>query len=193
MRTASPAYLAALDAGRVAIAGMIRFDLGQGSFGLINSASDHVHAGVTYKAFRRGILNVTAHQQITGTAAAGFTISVAENAVPGLTPDVIASWETYDYRLRRVWIGDLPVDARSGAILGDPVTRANGYINAAKHEIDPERGYILTLECESRAYDFGRTNGRIRSHQDQLRRDPTDKGLIHTATAGRVEVKWGRK
>lgn len=193
MRNFSPELLDLLDEGRVHYAGMIRVDLGGGSFGVIHSPSDYVWGGVTFKAMPRGIIAVSASPMSTGTAASGFTITIAESVEAGLTPDQIANWESYDYMDRQVIVYDLHIHPDSGAILGDPVIYARGYINEVQHDDDPASGYLLTLNCEDRAMDFNRQNGRFATHEDQQRRDAGDKGLIHTATAGTIEVLWGRR
>jgi hypothetical protein len=189
MRAFPAPLLALLDAGRIKFAGMIRVDLGEGAFGIIQASSDYVWGGITYKATPRGIVEVTSSALSTGTTAVGFQIRIAESPEAGLTPDQIENWENYDYRDRRVTIFDLHVHPDTGAILGDPVVRARGYINKASHSDDPSSGYILTLECEDRGMDYNRQNGRKRNHADNARRFAGDRFLEHGSTAGRSQQK----
>lgn len=192
MRTYPTALLDLLDEGRVRYAGMIRFDLGEGSYGFIRQSEDYVHAGVTYKAMMENLIEVSDLSYGTGTVAQGFTLRLAESPDNGITPDVLLNIENYDYRDRPVTIYDLHRHPDTGAVIGDPVALMRGYINAISHEEDPSSGFFMTVECESRGLDYSRTNGRIRSQDDQQRRNSGDKFYEHAATAGRIKIKWGK-
>jgi hypothetical protein len=190
MRTYATALLNLLDEGRVRFAGMIRFDLGEGSYGFIRQSSDYDYAGVTYKAMLSGLIEVSDLSFGTGTAAAGFALRLAESPDNGVTPEVLLNIENYDYLDRPVTIYDLHRHPDTGSIIGDPEPMMRGYINVIRHEEDD--GYFMTVECESRALDYSRTNGRVRSNDDQQRRSAGDKFYEHAASAGRVKVKWGK-
>jgi len=192
MRTYPPELLDLLDEGRVRYAGMIRFDLGEGSYGFIRQSADYVHAGVTYKAMLDGLIEVSDLSYGTGTVAQGFTLRLSESPDNGITPAVLLNIENYDYRDRPVTIYDLHRHPDTGAEIGDPVALMRGYINAIIHEEDPSSGYFMTVECESRGLYYSRTNGRIRSQDDQQRRNPGDKVNAHLATSGRVKIDWGK-
>ena len=186
------ALLDLLDEGRVRYAGMIRFDLGEGSYGFIRQSSEYGFGGVTYQPMLDGLIEVSGFTRSTGTAASGFTLRLSESPDSDLTPDVLLQIENYDYRDRPVTIFDLHRHPDTGAILGDPVRLERGYINRITHKEDPETGYYMLVECENRALDYGRTNGRVRSHDDQQRRAPGDRYFEHASTAGRIKVKWGK-
>jgi hypothetical protein len=117
---------------------------------------------------------------------------VVEAPDNGVTPTEILNFEAYDYLDRPVTVMDLHVNPDTGAVLGDPVPLARGYVTVVRHEDDPERGYIMILECESRGLDYNRTNGRMNSDQDQRRVNATDAFFSNASTTGTVEVKWGR-
>lgn len=192
MRLFDPVLLDLLDEGRTDVAGMIRFDLGEGSFGFIHRSWPYVWGGVTFDPLPEGILQITDLPSGTGTAAEGFAIELSESPDNGLTPAVIVQIESYDYRDRPVRVFDLHMHPDTGAVLGDPLPQARGYINAIEHVEDPQRGYIARIECETGAIDYSRSNGRLRTHADQQRRAPGDLGLEHASTAGRVKLNWGR-
>lgn len=193
MRIFNTAITAALDEGRIRYAGMIRFDLGEGAFGFIRRSSPYDFGGLTYEPLPEGILSVTDFSGTTGTAADGFAVELSASPDDGLTPDVILQIESYDYRDRPVTIYDLFVDPDTGAAQADPVAVARGYINAIVHIDDPDRGFVARAECESRAIDYSRTNGRIRSVTDQQRRAATDTFFEQAGTAGRIKLDWGRR
>lgn len=195
MRTYSPSLLTLLDEGRVSLAGMIRFDLGEGSYGFIRRSAPYTWAGVTYQPMLEGLISVSGLPSTTGTSASGFTLTLSESPDEGLTPEVLLNIENYDYRDRPVTIYDLHVHPDTGAILGDPVAMMRGYINAIEHVTDPSSGYLMQVECESRALDYSRRNGRLASNEDQQRRAPTgtvDKFFEHAGTAGIIDLKWGK-
>lgn len=192
MRNYPTALLTLLDEGRVRYAGMIRFDLGEGSYGFIRQSADHVHGGVTYKAMMDGLIEVSDFSYGSGTSASGFSLRLSESPDNGITPAVLLNIEDYDYRDRPVTIYDLHRHPDTGAVLGDPVALERGYINAIKHEEDPSSGYFMTGECESRAIDYSRTNGRIRSQEDQNRRSAGDLYFEHASLTGRQKIKWGK-
>lgn len=195
MRTFSPTLLALLDEGRVSLAGMIRFDLGEGSYGFIRRAAPYTWGGVTYQPMLEGLISVSSLAATTGTSASGFTLTLSESPDDGLTPDVLLNIENYDYRDRPVTIYDLHAHPDTGAILGDPVAMMRGYINAIEHVTDPSSGYLMQVECESRALDYSRRNGRLASHEDQQRRAPVgtvDKFFEHAGSAGKKDLKWGK-
>lgn len=192
MRTYSPALLNLLDEGRVRYAGMIRFDLGEGSFGFIRQSSDHVYAGVTYKAMLDGLIEVSSLSRGSGTSASGFSLRLSESPDNGITPDLLLNIENYDYRDRPVTIYDLHRHPDTGAVLGDPIIMERGYINAIIHNDDPDAGFYMTVECENRAIDYSRTNGRIRSQEDQQRRSSGDLFFEHASLTGRQLIKWGK-
>jgi hypothetical protein len=72
----------------------------------------------------------------------------------------------------------------------EPVAR--GYLDVIEHNADETRGYYLTARCEGRQLDYSRQNGRKRTVADQQRRDPGDRFFEHAATAGRVDIAWGK-
>jgi len=192
MRVFPPALDAGLEAGRVRYAGLIRFDLGEGSFGFIRSAVPHTYGGVTFKAMPEGLISVSDFSFVSGTAASGFTLQISESQDNGITADVLLNIEDYDYRDRPVTIYDLHVDPDTGASLGDPVAQMRGYINQIRHIDDPSSGALMSIECESRAIDYSRQNGRSRTDVDQKRRASGDRFFEHAGTAGRIKIKFGK-
>jgi hypothetical protein len=188
MRNYPAPLLALLDAGRVAYAGMILFELGQGAYGFIQKGGTYTFGGVIYQPLPRGIIGVSSTQLSTGTSATGFQVTLSESTLNGITPEVIYNIENYDYRDRRVTVFDLHTHPDTGAVLGDPVMFARGYINVCKHD-ENENGHILTMECEDRGMDMNRTNASVRTNTDHQSKFPGDKYYEHASTAARVQQK----
>lgn len=50
-----------------------------------------------------------------------------------------------------------------------------------------------SLSCVSHTRELTRTNPAVRSHEDQLRRDPNDHFFVDAANVGEWEISWGEK
>lgn len=179
-----------LDEGRTNVRGLIRFDFGTGTYGFIKALSPFTYNGVTYQP--GGIIQVSDLSGISGLSAQQFTITLAASPDDGLTPQVLQTIEAEDYRDRPVTISDAHFHPDTGELLAVQVLR-RGYVDVIDHEDDPERGYMLIAQCETRALDYARMNGRKRSDTDQKRRAPGDRWFEHASRRGREEVFWGRE
>ncbi len=185
-----PSVLDLLDAGRTKVRGLIRFDFGGGIFGFIKSLEPFSYAGVTYQP--GGIIQVSDLSGGTGLSAQQFTITLAASPDDGLTPEILQTIEQEDYRDRPVTILDAHFHPDTGVLLVvQPMRR--GYVDVIDHEDNAEYGYRLIAQCETRALDYTRMNGRKRSDTDQQRRAPGDRWFEHASRRGREEVFWGRK
>ena len=178
------------DAGRISTRQMVRVQLGSGIFGFIARREPLVYAGVTYQPF--GLIEVSDISGGTGTAAdGGFTLTLAESKQFDLTPEILTQIENEDYRDRPVVVYDAHFHPDTMALIQvEPVAR--GYLDVIEHNADETRGYYLTARCEGRQLDYSRQNGRKRTVADQQRRDPGDRFFEHAATAGRVDIAWGK-
>ncbi|MDM9644462.1 DUF2163 domain-containing protein [Rhizobium sp. S163] len=178
------------DAGRISTRQMIRVQLGSGIYGFIARREPLVYAGVAYQPF--GLIEVSDIGGGTGTAAdGGFTLTLAESKQFELTPEILSEIENEDYRDRPVVVYDAHFHPDTMALIQvEPVAR--GYLDVIEHNADETRGYYLTARCEGRQLDYSRQNGRKRTVADQQRRDPGDRFFEHAATAGRVDIAWGK-
>ncbi|KQX55458.1 MULTISPECIES: DUF2163 domain-containing protein [unclassified Ensifer] len=178
------------DQGRISTRQMVRVTLGSGVYGFIARREPLDFGGVTYRPF--GLLEVSEIGGGTGTAAdGGFTLRLAESKDDGLTPAVLTQIENEDYRDRPVVVYDAHFHPDTLALIQiEPVAR--GYLDIIEHYADDTRGYYLEAKCEGRQLDYSRRNGRKRTLVDQQRRDPGDRFFEHAATAGRVDIAWGR-
>jgi hypothetical protein len=188
--TLSTEVKALYDAGRISTRQMVRVQLGSGIYGFIARREPLVVAGVTYQPF--GLIEVSDIGGGTGTAAdGGFTLTLAESKQFDLTPEILTEIENEDYRDRPVVVYDAHFHPDTMALIQvEPVAR--GYLDVIEHNADDTRGYYLTARCEGRQLDYSRQNGRKRTVADQQRRDPGDRFFEHAATAGRVDIAWGK-
>lgn len=178
-----------LDEGRISIRGLLRFDFGTGSYGFIRSNAPFSYNGLTYKP--GGIINVSDLAFATGLAAQQFTVTLAASLDDGLTPAVLQTIEAEDYRDRPVTIMDAMFHPDTGALLFVQ-TMMRGYVDTIDHITTQQAGYTLVANCESRALDYTRMNGRKRSDLDQQRRNTGDRFFQHASTRGREQIYWGQ-
>ncbi|WP_309086470.1 DUF2163 domain-containing protein [Chelativorans sp.] len=183
-----PGVLDLLDQGRIRIRGLMKFAFGTGTYGFVKGQQPFAWNGLTYQP--GGVIEVSDFTAGTGTEARQFTITLAASPDDGLTPAVLRTIEQEDYRDRPVTIYDAYQHPETGALLHvEAIER--GYIDTLRHE-ETEDGYVLVADCESRALDYSRTNGRKRNDADQKRRAPNDDFYSNAAMRGREEVWWGR-
>lgn len=181
---------AQLDEGRIKTIGLIKIELGGGTYGFARSRFPITWSGLEYVP--GGIIKVSDLPSGIGMAARQFTLTLAESPDDGLTPDVLQTIEYEDYRDRPVTIYDADFHPDTGLLLGvTPMRR--GYINIIRHVQSEGEPYTIVGECESRALDYTRTNGRKRTDADQERRAPNDKFFQYASRRGREEVYWGRE
>lgn len=187
-----------LDKGLCDVRGLLRFDFGTGTYGFIRGRSSFNWQGLDYVP--GGVIEVSDLPGGIGLQARQFTIRLSASAEDNLTPEVLQTIENEDYRDRPVRIYDAFFHPDTGALL-DVRGIKRGYVDIIEHEDNEKNGYTLVANCETRALDYSRTNGRVRSDEDQQRRIASIKGqlgiqrdriLEHAVSRGRVEVFWGR-
>lgn len=179
-----------LDAGLAPARGMILFQLGTGTYGFVRSLQPLEHEGVTYRP--GGLITVSDLPGALDRSAQAFTVTLAASPDYGMTPEVLQSIEAEDYRDRPVTVYDAFFHPHTGEKLHVQALK-RGYIDTIDHIDDPETGYTLVANCESRALDYTRTNSRRRTVVDQARRAPGDMFFEHAAMRGREEIYWGRE
>lgn len=178
-----------LDSGRIAIRGLIRFDFGTGTYGFIKSNQQFEFNGLVYKP--GGAINVSDLTGATGMAAQNFTVTLASSPDDGLTPEVLQTIENEDYRDRPVTIYDAYFHPDTGALLFVQAM-ARGYVDTIDHIDTQQAGYTIIANCESRAIDYTRMNGRKRSNADQQRRSAGDGFFLQASLRGSEIVLWGQ-
>lgn len=183
------AVMTLLEAGRISIRGLIRFDFGTGTYGFAKSLQPISYNGLTYVP--GGVISVTDFSQQTGLSATSFQVTLAASPDDGLTPEVLQTIEAEDYRDRPVTVYDAFFDPDSGALLYVQ-TMMRGYVDTIDHVDTQAAGYTIIANCESRALDYTRLNGRKRTDLDQQRRQSGDRFFQHASTRGREQIYWGQ-
>lgn len=178
-----------LDAGRITITGLMKFEFGTGTYGFAKSIQPFVYGGLEYKP--GGAITVSDLQSGLSGVANPFEIKLSASPEDGLTPEILRTIENEDYRDRPVTIYDAYFHPDTNELL-HVATLRRGYVDVIDHDDSDNEGYTITAMCETRALDYTRTNGRKRTNKDQARRQVGDKFFEHAATRGRIEIFWGR-
>jgi hypothetical protein len=179
-----------LDEGRVSIRGLIRFDFGTGTYGFAKSIAPITYSSLVYQP--GGAITVSDLNDDTGLTASQFTVALSASPDDGLTPEVLQTIEAEDYRDRPVTIYDAYFHPDTNEMLFVQVMK-RGYVDTIDHIDTQDVGYTIVANCESRALDYTRINGRKRSDLDQKRRNPGDGFFLFAATRGREQVYWGQE
>ncbi|MCP4307793.1 MAG: DUF2163 domain-containing protein [bacterium] len=183
------AVLDRMDEGREVIRGLIRFDLGSGTYGFSNGSGMFVHDSVSYAP--TSLIKVSRLGMRMGTSADGFSVELVASPDDGLTPAILSTIHQEDYRDRPVTVLDAIFDPDTRSLLSVE-TMKRGYIDTIEHIVDPNEGEKLIAKCEDRGLDYTRRNGRQANREDQARRDATDTFFDHASQAGSVQVTWGK-
>jgi hypothetical protein len=182
--------LSALNAGDIIDRGLIRFDLGGGSYGFWTGVGPLVFGGLTYQG-AGSLIQISAFPSTTSGGA--ISVEARLNSMPdsGLSPDVLSSIFAQDYNQRPVTIYTAYFNATTRALLSVETEYA-GYIDKITQDETIGGEAVLVAQFESRARDFTRIGYRKRSDADQRRIDANDGGLRHVAVAATQKIYWGR-
>lgn len=188
MRTINSTVSSQLAAGRTIQRELVRLELGSGTYGFAKSVQPITFAGVTYQPV--SLISVSGFQFGPGTSAQDFAITLPASNDDGRLPSVLQDIFSEDYRDRPVTVVDAHFNSDTGAIITTIPIRY-GYINDLVFRHSDE-GDQYVIECQSRAIDYSRRNGRLCNDLDQQRRYPGDRFFLHLSQTGRVQVYWGK-
>lgn len=120
-----------------------------------------------------------------------LSIRPVEIELSPLHGQVEAALREYDPRGGEVQIYRGFLD-ESGALVAPAKARFVGYVDEAPIVTPAEGGEgSAKLVCASHTRELTRANPAVRSHEDQLLRDPSDTFFKDTATVGDWEIFWG--
>lgn len=163
--------------GRAVVRGLMRFQFGEGTYGLWNGVGDLEHHGVTYRP--NSLISVDDLALQMGTAAMPLKIEMPESADFGITPDILAQIDTLDYKGRTVTIYDAFFHPNTRALLHvEPLYV--GYIDTIDHVSDGQMKLVANVETT--ALDNHRDGYRSASHADQQLVSAGDRFFEHAAT-----------
>lgn len=166
-----------LDAGTVAIRGMLRVTFGSGTYGLWSGTGDYEYAGVTYRA--NSVISIEDIPSSMGSDAVTLRIEIPESADFGITPDMLASIEDEDYKGRPIVISDAFFNPDTRELVHvEPLY--SGFIDTIEH-IRSGGEVRMVVNVETTALDNHRDGFRSASNADQQLVSEGDKFFEHAA------------
>jgi hypothetical protein len=190
-RSISGALQAQLDKGMIARTEMILFDFPNptGQVGFFSGVGEFVWSGITFVGAGT-LFDVSVVGASSSGAAVGLAIRLNGDAREGLTPTVLASIETIQYRGRPVSIYRRYMDPVTYAEIATEALY-RGYIDTIDHNLTENGEVYLEASVESRALDLGRSGYRMRTDADQRLIDPSDGLFKDVGTVQKKEISWG--
>jgi len=187
MQTLPSNIIDLLEAGRLSVRYMLRFELDDGPEGLWNDTYPIAHEGVTYHPMAGNLTFDT----LPGTAElASDSVTVV---LSGLDPNVSSLIETKAWHQRAVVIYRAFM-SDAGTVLDVRAVFA-GFLDAAT--ISDASGEMASIELaiESNNRELNRSTGRTRSDNDQRAHGGSTDGFFKYATAVAIDtdIYWGRK
>jgi hypothetical protein len=190
MRAVTPATQAALDAGSIIERELILFDFVEGLFGYWSGIGPFTYNGVVYQGAGT-LIEVDTIKQGSNLEAEGLSVKLTEVPNSDLTPDVLATVESYTYHQRPVQLMSAFFDATTYALLSVELI-FSGYIDQVVHDNNVEGNAYVEGRLESRFRDHQRRGYRVRSDADQKRIAAIDSGLRHVGVVATETILFGR-
>jgi hypothetical protein len=188
-RLIDSATQAQLNTGRIARTEMVLFDLSSGLHGFFSGLGSFEWGGITFVGAGTLFEIDTIGSNMDGSAVP-LVIRLNGNARQGLTPTVLASIESVQYRGRPVTIYRRYMHPETYAELSTELVY-RGKIDTMVHRIT--EGGAAALECrtESVLIDLARSGYRMRSDADQRLIDANDGSMRFTSAVSDFKIDWG--
>lgn len=186
MKTYPTAVLDAMEAGRLLVRFMIRFDLDGGSAGLWNDTYPLTHGGVVFDPLAGNLIadDIPGHSELSSES-----VKVSITNLLSAVTEVLANedWHQRPCVLSVAFLND------DGTVLFvDPVF--SGFLDDATLSDASDDLNTLGLVIESSNRELNRSSGATRNDAGQRKRSITDGFFKHAATANAdTEIYWGRK
>lgn len=187
MQTLPSNIIDLLEAGRLSVRYMLRFELDDGAQGLWNDVYPVVHEGVTFHPMG-GNLQLDALPGSSDLSSDAVSVTIS-----GLDPNVAGLIETKNWHQRAVIIyRALMSDA--GTVL-DARAAFAGFLDEVRVTDAAEAMAAVILSIESNNRELNRSSGRMRSDPDQRAHGNASDGFFKYATAAATDtdIYWGRK
>ena len=190
MRDIDSATLAQIAKGAYANSWLLLFDLPEGLFGFWGGYGTLTVNSIPYVG--AGSL-IEISQLALGTDLSASPLAVRLRAVPEteLSPDVLATIDTYAYKNRPAHLSLVYFDRLTGAVV-TVIQWWQGYIDLIEHEQTVGGEYVLNAQLEPISLDHSRTGYRMRSDADQKLIDPADRFFEHAAITVTQNLPYGR-
>lgn len=189
-RALNSTTVAALEDGRIKTRGMIRFDLGSGSYGFWTGVGPFAYAGLTYVG-AGSLIEVEGLEQSSGLQSVSITARLTSVPNSDLTPDILATIENEVYHQKPVTIYTAYFDPDTSALMSVEI-EYRGYIDQIVHKWTAAGEAVIEGHFESKFRDLSRSGYRVRSDADQKRLLSNDNSLRHVSTVASERILFGR-
>jgi len=191
-RFVNAATLARLQAGTIARTEMLLFDLPapSGLIGFFSGIGTFEWAGVTFTGAGT-LFEVAGIGSSMDGSAVPLTIKLNGDARSGLTPTVLATIESVNYRGRAVTIYRRYMHPETYAELSTEVIY-RGRIDTITHNITEGGECFLEARVESALIDLSRSGYRMRTDADQRLIDANDGSMRHVQAMADQKIDWGK-
>lgn len=186
MLTLPSEVITLLNAGRISLRWLVRFDLDEGSQGLWNGTYPVEVDSVTYAPTAGNmVLDALDASSALDADQLKITVSGLQSAVTSILDGV--AWHQRPVTVYLAFLSD------AGAIIHS-VARFSGFLDSIA--IQDSKDGLATIEAliESNNRELNRSSGRVRSDADQ-RGVSSGDGFFKYATAANTDtqIAWGRK
>lgn len=191
MKSFDASTISLLASGRIVKRDMILFELPvAGLFGFWTGIGTFTYQSITYVGAGR-LIEISPIGGQLDLAASPVTVTLSSVPNSGLTPDLVASIEDYQWHQAPVVISRAYFNPSTKALVS--VERMyRGYVDRIEHDRQVGAEHTITAFLESKARDHLKRGYRMAGDSDQRRVDPTDAGLSGVATAAVHTIQWGR-
>jgi hypothetical protein len=190
MKPFDTATTLALGKRRAAKATLIQFVLDEGTFGFWTRSGDFVYQGVTYRGAGK-FISLETVSTAGNFAVTPITVKLSSIPDAALTPDVLGTVFDYTWHQRPAVIYDAYIDPDTRAVI--KVERIARRLIDTIEMIEAVDG-AAQLVARLMPLNFDNPNrGYFRyGNSDQRLIDPDDGYFKFSATAGTVQIEWGR-
>lgn len=192
MKTLTSGQQTAIDASSIVQRGMVLFDFPSGFYGFWTGAGVITWNTIGFVG-ARSLITATKDEENISLESNGVVLSLRANAEAGLTPDVLATIESYTYKNRPVTIYRALFDVATSAMIDDPIVEWRGLVDRFVHDENADGDYVLKCYCESRGIDYTRRGPSVRSSQHQNLLSTGDLFFDYVGVAGTAKIFWGTK
>ena len=191
MRDIDPTILAQIAKGAYANTLLLLFDLPEGLFGFWNGYGTLTVNSIPYVG-AGSLIEISQFNLGTDLSASPMTVNLRAVPETELSPDLLATIDSYAYKNRPAHLSLCWFDPVTGAVV-TVIQWWQGYIDLITHEQTIGGDYVLVAHLEPMSLDHSRLGYRMRSDSDQKLIDPGDRFFEHAAITASQQIPYGRK
>jgi hypothetical protein len=191
MQAIDPTILAQIAKGAYASTHLLLFDLVEGLFGFWGGYGPITVNSIPYVG-AGSLIEISQINLGSDLAASPLTVTLRALPETALTPDILASIDSYGYKNRPAHLLLAYFDPVAGSIV-TAIQWWQGYIDKIEHQQTVGGEYTLSAMLEPLSLDHARIGYRMRSDADQKLIDPTDRFFEHAALVLTEKLPYGRK